>query len=118
MAIFGALQVLAALVLLAFGWPFVASYWATLPAPALPPLAAELASALQRIAALMTDWRALATATQGWLQTTAGQLVSPGMPLLQPSVVGLGLIATGLVWLVGNAILLSGRLGPNARRNS
>jgi anti-sigma factor RsiW len=118
MAIVGALQVLAALVLLAFAWPFVAAFWATLPAPAFPPMTAQLASAVQRIVALMSDARALATVTQGLLQATAGQYLSPGMPSLEPGVVGLGLIGAGVVWLLGNALLLGGRLRSNLRRNS
>ena len=118
LAIFGALQVLAALVLLAFAWPFVASFSAALPAPAFTPVAAELASAVQRLTALLSDSRALGTVAQSWLQAAAGQFVSPRMPLLEPSVVGLGLAAAGAVWLVGNALLLSGRLRSNLRRNS
>jgi anti-sigma factor RsiW len=109
MAIFGALQMLAALVLLAFAWPFVASFEATLPAPAFTLVPVDLASAAVRIITLVSDSGALGSDAQHWLQASATLLFTPRLPLLEPGAVGLGLVAAGAVWLLGNALLLSGR---------
>jgi anti-sigma factor RsiW len=106
-----ALQLLAALALLAFAWPFVAALAQPerlLGAGGLGTdnIAAGLASAWVSFSSL---WPAL----QRWLSNVVSQPEVPLADVLPPVAASLVLVTAGLLWLLGNALLL--RPGPGAR---
>ena len=111
-----ALQLLAALALLAFAWPFAASL--TLPEQLLSAnglstgnIAASLAYAWFGLSGL---WPAL----QQWLASVAAQSAVPLADALPPIAAGVVLAAAGLFWLMGNALLLRPGPAPRMRRQS
>jgi uncharacterized membrane protein YccF (DUF307 family) len=111
-----ALQLLAALALLAFAWPFAAS----LANPeglfgasglGMGNLAAGVASAWIAFSGL---WPAL----QHWLSGIAAPPAVPLAAVLPPVAAGLVLVAAGLFWLLGNALLLRPGTAAPLRRHS
>ena len=110
-----AVQVLAALALLAFAWPFLAglAHPERLLGSGLSTdtIAPGLASAWVSFSGL---WPAL----QRWLATAVTQPDVPLAAWLPPLAATLVLVAGGLLWLLGNALLLRPRPGPRLRRQS
>ena len=108
-----AVQSLAALVLLAFAWPFVASL--ALPVPRLA--AGDWSAVLARLAGAWLDPNRAWNSIQPWL-VAATQPALPPITLLQPIAAALVLTAAGGLWLVCNAVLLRPRAAMPFRRNS
>lgn len=108
------LQLLAALVLLAFAWPFLAGQ------ASLAPLigAADITRFVAQVASAWLDFGGLWLALQHWLALAATQPAMPLEKFLQPAVAGLVLVAAGMLWLLGNALLLRPRPASRLRRNS
>ncbi len=109
--VFG-LQLLAAFALLAFAWPFLAPLAGLqrIFAPGIfGGLAAELTGAGLPSANL---WPTV----QGWLAGLGTQSALLFAVVPSPLVVGLVLLAAGLLWLLGNALLLRPNAAPRLRR--
>ena len=111
--VFG-LQLLAALVLMAYAWPFLAGL-AQL-GPLIGP--GDISRFVAQMAGAWLDFAGLWLALQRWLAIAATQPPLRAEMLLQPAVAGAVLIAGGGLWLLGNALLLWPRSAPRWRRNS
>ncbi len=111
--IFG-LQLLAAVALFGFAWPFVAGL--THPEQYLG-AAWNQGTVTAAWAGARLEFSGLWPAFQAWL-TTAAQTTWPLMAVWQPAAAGLVLAAAGLFWLLGNALLLRPRPALRLRRHS
>ena len=99
--VFG-LQLLAAFALLAFAWPFLAPL-AGLERIFTPGLLGSLAAGFSGFTPSAGNvWLAI----QSWLAGLGAQLPQLFAAIPSPLAVGLMLLATGLLWLLGNAFLL------------
>jgi hypothetical protein len=109
-----ALQLLAALALMAFAWPYMAGV------AQLGPLigSADISRFVAQLAGAWLDFAGLWLALQRWLAVLATQPALRPEILLQPAVAGLILVAGGALWLLGNALLLRPRPASRLRRNS
>lgn len=109
-----ALQLLAALALLAFAWPFLAGL------AQLTPLigSADVSRFVAQLAGAWLDFGGLWLALERWLALATTQPTLRPEMLLQPVVAGLVLVAGGVLWLLGNALLLRPRPASRLRRNS
>jgi anti-sigma factor RsiW len=111
--IFG-VQVLAALVLLAFAWPFAASL--ANPERLFGAGAFGSANLAAGLASAWVAFSGLWPAITGWLAGLANPPAMPWAAVLPPLAAGLILVAGGLLWLLGNALLLRpGSMAPLRR---
>ena len=109
--VFG-LQLLAAFALLAFAWPFLVPL-AGLQRIFAPGLFDGLAAGLTGARLPSAN---LWPAVQGWLAGLGTQSALLFAIVPSPLVVGLVLLAAGLLWLLGNALLLRPNAAPRLRR--
>jgi anti-sigma factor RsiW len=109
-----ALQLLAALALIAFAWPFLASL--AQPAPLIG--SADINRFVAQLAGAWLDFGGLWLALERGLTSATAQPALPLEMLLQPVVAGLVLVGGGVLWLLGNALLLRPRPAFRWRRNS
>ena len=113
--VFG-LQVLAAIALLVFAWPFVANL-----AHPQQWIGAGVSGPGMLASTLTQDWigfSGLWPAVQHWLAIAVNQPAAPLAAVLSPAAAGLVLAAAGIFWLLGNALLLRPGAALRFRRHS
>jgi len=99
---------------MAFAWPFLAGL--ALTAPPIGP--ADIGRFVAQLAGAWLDFGGLWLALQRWLSLAAPLPTLQPEMLLQPVAAGLVLVAGGVLWLLGNALLLRPRPASRLRRNS
>jgi len=124
--LFFSLQVMAALALLAFAWPYLSAWWADAPWPDqwswiadAGPAAARLKDLLARAPELLTisaDSADLLARVWRWLETFRVAAEQGVVFDVAPVELGLAVAAAGALWVVGNAVLLRPIPPPRSRR--